>query len=112
MRQITELISGRAVYLSGPISGLDYDQAVKNFKRAEDRCRMLGAVSVFNPTKEVPAGATWKEAMKICGRAVTSGAYDLMVVLDIQPERFRSEGVKVETDLAFGYSIPVIYLTL
>ena len=48
----------------------------------------------------------------ISGRAVTSGAYDLMVVLDIQPQRFRSEGVKVETDLAFAYSIPVIYLTL
>jgi hypothetical protein len=59
-------MSEKKFYISGQISGLDYEEAKQNFQQAEDRLRQIGAVMIFNPIKKVDQHLTWKEQMDIC----------------------------------------------
>lgn len=55
------------IYLSGKVTGLDYEHTVEKFQAAEDT--IMGAylnVEVVNPMKIVPKGTIHEKAMNIC----------------------------------------------
>lgn len=53
------------IYIAGPITGRNYDEAFADFDAAETRLKDLGHI-VINPMKKVSeqAGKTWAEYMK------------------------------------------------
>ena len=64
-------IEGRAVYLSGPMTGReDWNRAA--FAEAERACRDVGACHVFNPAKDAPKGQTSIPTPIGCADAPTS----------------------------------------
>lgn len=107
-------VSGRRVFLSGPVTGLDYEEARDAFDAAEVRLRVRGARSVLNPASVVPRECSHEDAMLMCLHLLTTYAeyvdgrrvrpYDLLVSL---PGWERSEGARVERMVALAVGIPV-----
>lgn len=56
------------IYIAGKVSGLDYQEAVANFAKTEKQLIDAGIApeNIVNPTRRVPEGTPWKEAMDIC----------------------------------------------
>ena len=83
------------VYISGPISGLPYEQVEKAFNEAETRLQEQG-YEVVNPLNNgLPTNATWNEHMRA----------DLKLLLDCDAIYMlkgyqNSKGAMIEYDLA------------
>lgn len=58
------------IYLSGPITGRDYEDACAEFARAAARLRKEGH-DVWVPTENVDARSTHEMAMTVCLRKLT-----------------------------------------
>ena len=56
------------VYISGPVSGLDYEEAKTKFGNAADAIRKKhgNAVVVVNPMEFIQRGEDWNYAMRKC----------------------------------------------
>ena len=65
-------ISGLRVFLSGPVSGLPYEEAVRGFGEAAARCRAAGATVAFSPVEELPEDASYAASMLVCLSALTA----------------------------------------
>jgi hypothetical protein len=61
----------KKVFLSGPVTGLDYEQVKKNFNQAE-QLFLDKDYQVMNPVTFVPAGEDWNKAMRRCLVAISS----------------------------------------
>lgn len=93
------------VYISGPITGLPYEEAEKAFNDAEIRLQEQG-YEVVNPLNNgLPTSATWNEHMRA----------DLKLLLDCDAIYLlkgyqNSKGAMIEYDLAIklGYHIIII----
>lgn len=91
------------VYISGPITGLLYEEVEKAFNEAEVRLQERG-YEVVNPLKNgLPRESTWNEHMRA----------DLKLLLDCDAIYMldgwnNSKGAMIELKLAFDLCIPAI----
>ena len=60
----------KKVFISGPVTGLEYDQVVKKFNAVEQKLLDMG-YQVFNPVSFVKPSDDWKTAMKKCLRTLS-----------------------------------------
>lgn len=69
-------LEGCNVYLSGPVTGLDRQEIINTFNKAENICYMNGAADVFNPTRGIPKDYKHTEAMLRCLNELTMRNWD------------------------------------
>lgn len=93
----------KKVFLSGPVSGLDYDQVVKNFNAAEQLMLNKG-YQVMNPISFVPSGTDWNKAMRRC--IVALSKCDTIYLLK---EFYLSEGCSLELEIANALDFEKIF---
>lgn len=94
-------LEGKFVFLSGPVTGLERDDACQRFLDAEMTCISLGARYAFNPLRNVSPRATHEEAMRVCLGELT--ANDLLISL---PGWEWSVGARLERAVAEAIGIP------
>lgn len=65
------MINGKAksVFVSGPVTGIDYSRVVENFGNAEKELVERGFM-VVNPTRLCTPDVSWFECMRICIKAL------------------------------------------
>nr|WP_314638544.1 DUF1937 family protein [uncultured Olsenella sp.] len=111
------------VYLSGPVTGRDYEDACAEFARAAARLRKAGH-EVWVPTENVDARSTREMAMNVCLRKLTDyrgtdvwadfkcvARLHLPNVTLVQlPGWTKSAGCRVERDVALACGIRVVSL--
>lgn len=91
------------VYISGPITGLPYEEVEKAFSEAETRLQEQG-YEVVNPLNNgLPRESTWNEHMRA----------DLKLLLDCDAIYMldgwtNSKGAEIEFNLAFDLRINII----
>lgn len=85
------------VYISGPITGLDYEKAAAAFYVAESKIRSIYGtnVEVVNPVRLVPKGTKWDEAMRVCIEHLMKCKYIHML-----PDFYKSRGARLEMTIA------------
>lgn len=108
-------IEGCNVFLSGPVTGLDRQDIIRTFNRAEDICYWNLASEVFNPTRSVPKEYAHDEAMLRCLNELTmrnwddvttrKPFYDFLIQLDGWED---SSGACAEKAVALACGIEVI----
>ena len=95
-------ISGKRVYLSGPITN------TKNYKGlfmfVEELVEFGEAKQIYNPAVQVPASSSWEQAMHRCLSEITN--YDTVVML---PGWNTSRGARLEHDVALACGMRVVY---
>lgn len=67
---ISKHLSGRGVYLSGPITGTE-DRNEKTFNAVAFLLRVFGASDVFNPVNRINKDASYEDAMTACLQQLT-----------------------------------------
>ena len=82
------------VFISGRVTGLPREVAVRNFERGKKIC-MLNGFNFVSPVDKVPTAATPSQAMKICFNAL----FDCDAILLLNGHNF-SEGSKLEEAVA------------
>lgn len=117
------LVSGKRVYLSGPMTGHD-GLNVRSFDHASSICRSLGATRVYNPCHAgIDKGVSHEDAMLFsirtlvrpgvedvaCTRpgGVSASGFDMVVTLYGWE---KSEGARLEVIVARACGIPVVRL--
>lgn len=83
------------VYISGKITGLPYEEAVRKFKRAEEQVRSFGYEPVNPICNGIDIEAQWKEHMKV----------DIGTLLDCEAiyllqDWSESRGARIERNIA------------
>ena len=91
------------VFISGRVTGLPWEEAVKNFERGK-KMLLQNTYDPVSPLDHVKEGATPKEAMKIC--------YDLLFPCDgillLNDHKF-SEGSNLEEKTARYCGLMIFY---
>ncbi len=85
------------IYISGPITGLPYEEARSAFMNAENaiRSRYGALVEVVNPIRLAPKNTKWSDAMRSCIAAMMQCDYIHML-----PGYEKSEGARLEYTIA------------
>lgn len=100
------------MYLSGPVTGRDWDEADAAFLDARRRLREAGAADCLVPTQVVASGTGHEDAMLTCIQYLTYFEYqqgrreryfDLLVSL---PGWETSDGARMERMVAEACGIP------
>lgn len=101
---LSDIIEGKNVYLSGPITGK------KNYKGlfafTEELVKLCDALRIFNPASQIPDSLDYEDAMKRCVAALVE--YDTIVML---PGWHTSKGARLERDIALACGINIVDLT-
>lgn len=92
------------MYISGPITGINYDKAVAAFADAEDRIRQWQYEPVNPINNGVPHESPWHEHM-LADLQLLSGCGAIFMLSDWE----RSTGARIEHDFAIKMGIPIIY---
>ncbi|WP_315573889.1 DUF4406 domain-containing protein [Lancefieldella rimae] len=108
---ISKHLSGRGVYLSGPITGIE-DRNEKTFNAIAFLLRVFGASDVFNPVNRINKGASYEDAMTACLQQLTKAdwtindrhEYSILVSL---PGWTKSKGATIERFCARACDIKV-----
>jgi len=90
-------------FISGPVTGLDYSEVVKNFNAAEQKLLDNG-YKVMNPVNFVPAGEDWKKAMRRCLVAISK--CDAIYLLKGTEN---STGSQMEIDIAIALEFEILF---
>ena len=91
----------KVIYLSGKVTGLDFDQTVAKFLQTERWLKYYG-FAVINPMKRIPVGTNWTQAMLICMDDVKRS--DAVLLLH---DWIDSDGAALEKKCADWNKIPV-----
>lgn len=85
------------IYISGPITGLPYEEARAAFMNAENaiRSRYSALVEIVNPIRLVPKNTSWNDAMRTCIAAMMDCNY-----IHTLPGFEQSEGARLEYTIA------------
>ena len=85
------------IYISGPISGLPYEEARSVFMKAENaiRSRYGASVDIINPIRLAPKNTSWSDAMRTCLAAMMDCNYIHML-----PGYEKSDGARLEYTIA------------
>ncbi|WP_072500349.1 DUF4406 domain-containing protein [Olsenella phocaeensis] len=97
------------VYLSGPVTGRDYEDACADFARAAARLRMAGH-EVWVPTERVTYGTDHGHGMRKCIDALVNDCFPGVDTLVQLPGWEGSEGASLERDVAMACGIRVMEL--
>lgn len=97
------------VYLSGPVTGRDYEDACADFARAAARLRKAGH-EVWVPTERVAYGTDHDHAMRECLDALANDYFPGVDTLVLLPGWEGSEGASLERDVALACGIRVTEL--
>lgn len=101
---LSNIIEGKNVYLSGPITGK------KNYKGlfafTEELVKLCDALRIYNPASDIPDSLDYEDAMKRCVAALVE--YDTIVML---PGWHTSKGARLERDVALACGINIVDLT-
>ena len=95
----------KTIYISGRITGLLYDEALANFKKAEEHLHNLG-YSVVNPMVLVPYNKDWSwfdymgEDVKLLGKC------DSIYMLK---GWHKSDGAWIEHEIAIRKNLTITY---
>lgn len=108
---ISKHLSGRGVYLSGPITGIE-DRNEKTFNAIAFLLRVFGASDVFNPVNRINKGASYEDAMTACLQQLTKAdwtindrhEYGILVSL---PGWTKSKGATIERFCARACDIKI-----
>lgn len=101
-------VDGKSVYISGPVTGRDYDEAYAEFLDARKELRGRGANHCFVPMEVVPRDTSHCAAMQWCIHCLTAQGfdntkdyvtpnYDMLVSL---PGWEQSAGARLEREVA------------
>lgn len=95
------------VYIAGRVGDVSDPNVLRirqaNFEMREKALAKLGYKAV-NPMKIVPQGTEWKEAMRICLKALCECDY-----ISLLPDWRLSEGAMLEAHVAEVLEIPQVY---
>ncbi|MBF0895554.1 MAG: DUF4406 domain-containing protein [Atopobium sp.] len=100
---LSDLIEGKKVYLSGPITGKKNYKGLFSF--AEEFAKLCDTLRIFNPASQIPDSLGYEEAMKRCVAALVE--YDTIVML---PGWHTSKGARLEHDVALACGMNIIDL--
>lgn len=92
------------IYISGPITGLPYQEARAKFCWAEEIIRQAGHTAI-NPT-DLPKGLTWGVYMQIACSIIGSGEPDAIYMMEGWRE---SRGSMIEWLMARAMKIQTLY---
>jgi hypothetical protein len=89
----------KKVFISGPVTGLDYQEVKRRFDRAEQKLLMLG-YQVFNPMTFVKPTNDWVTAMKKCLK-ILSLCDSIYMLKGFQTSRGSMIEFKISYDLEY-----------
>lgn len=100
---LSDLIEGKRVYLSGPITNTKNYKGLFSF--AEEFAKLCDTLRIFNPASQIQDSLGYEEAMKRCVAALVE--YDTIVML---PGWHTSKGARLEHDVALACGMRVVKL--
>lgn len=107
MKRKSTKISRGKVYIAGKVGDVSEPETLRirqaNFQRREKELKRIG-YKVVNPMKIVPAGTEWRDAMRICVRALCECDY-----ISLLPDWRQSEGAMIEAHIAERLKMPHVY---
>ena len=85
------------VYISGPVTGRDYQEAKAEFRKAENaiKAKHGNKVVVVNPFDFCTPKLTWEEAMRKCISRLAYCDY-----IHCLPDFYKSRGARLEMQIA------------
>lgn len=101
---ISNIIEGKKVYLSGPITGKKNYKGLFSF--TEELVKLCDALRIYNPASDIPDSLDYEDAMKRCVAALVE--YDTIVML---PGWHTSRGARLERDIALACGMHIVDLT-